>query len=545
VNLTKTIQLACALALLAAGKLPRAEEQHSVLTALNSTTLNGYVDTSASWWGGGVHVIIDSYQIPIPPGPPPPFMSGPANDPIWNPDDVPGTQISIPPDLTSAKLDPGEITQPQQTGSVWYKWSATQTGVARIATSAIPAMPPPAATSTLPALSQESIFYPDGGISHDGGGGGSVGGVITISPPPIDPVLIGYYRWWTDLVVYRAIRLPDTEYRFEFVQRGASLEFEAQQGETFWVGVEVFERQPAFEGQIELPSLLPGTLFFDLTPPAANDSFASNLSVADSYGGTMTGYVLAATREEGEPDLGGEFSGGSAWFHFTVATYGTVAISDISQNLPLAIFTGNTVSNLSLVAKSLAGGIAFFAEPGKQYHLAVYRGTSTAGFNLSFLGPSYRLYETTLDALMPNGAPPHFYGVRGRTMLLYSKVATGWDLVEVEPIVNESTDLLIRPGSAVDGQLRVITVDESLPSPRLLLATSGGVLNVGVVGIPGQTCGVSYSTDLFMWSPARVITLKSAETFVQSFDGAGSNYFFRVFHAWPRTPGPPPPIPTP
>jgi|SRR5688572_14755448 len=34
------------------GSVAQAEEQHSIMTALSSTTLSGYVDTSASWWVG-------------------------------------------------------------------------------------------------------------------------------------------------------------------------------------------------------------------------------------------------------------------------------------------------------------------------------------------------------------------------------------------------------------------------------------------------------------------------------------------------------------
>jgi hypothetical protein len=37
------------------GSVVQAEEQHSVMTALSSTTLSGYVDTSASWWAGSAH----------------------------------------------------------------------------------------------------------------------------------------------------------------------------------------------------------------------------------------------------------------------------------------------------------------------------------------------------------------------------------------------------------------------------------------------------------------------------------------------------------
>jgi hypothetical protein len=38
--------------IISAGSIAQAEEQHSVMTALQSTTLSGYVDTSASWWAG-------------------------------------------------------------------------------------------------------------------------------------------------------------------------------------------------------------------------------------------------------------------------------------------------------------------------------------------------------------------------------------------------------------------------------------------------------------------------------------------------------------
>jgi hypothetical protein len=38
--------------LVSLGSVAQAEEQHSIMTALSSTTLSGYVDTSASWWVG-------------------------------------------------------------------------------------------------------------------------------------------------------------------------------------------------------------------------------------------------------------------------------------------------------------------------------------------------------------------------------------------------------------------------------------------------------------------------------------------------------------
>jgi len=46
-----TLALASA-GIVSLGSVAQAEEQHSVMTALQSTTLSGYVDTSASWWFG-------------------------------------------------------------------------------------------------------------------------------------------------------------------------------------------------------------------------------------------------------------------------------------------------------------------------------------------------------------------------------------------------------------------------------------------------------------------------------------------------------------
>src|ERR1041385_1025524 len=146
--------------LVSLGSVAQAEEQHSIMTALSSTTLSGYIDTSASWWVGTW------------------------NDYAVNAIAVETNAVAVPSNLTQSTLESGEPVQTGQTGSVWYKWSAPQSGVTRISTAAIAAMPIPAAASTLPALSDESIFYPDGGISHDGTGGGSVGGVILVGPPP-------------------------------------------------------------------------------------------------------------------------------------------------------------------------------------------------------------------------------------------------------------------------------------------------------------------------------------------------------------------------
>src|SRR5436189_947642 len=90
------------------GSVAQAEEQHSIMTALSSTTLSGYVDTSASWWLGTPY---------------------PANDFAAFATLVETNNVAIPANLTASTLEPGEPVQLQQTGSIWYKWTADKTGV--------------------------------------------------------------------------------------------------------------------------------------------------------------------------------------------------------------------------------------------------------------------------------------------------------------------------------------------------------------------------------------------------------------------------------
>src|SRR5205823_732469 len=190
---------------------------------------------------------------------------------------------------------------------------------------------------------------------------------------------------------------------------------------------------------------------------------------------------------------------------------------------------------LQLVAKSV-GSVYFFGEEGKTYHIAVYRGAQNkSGFGLKFVGPKYRLYETTLDQLFPNATVPHFYGLRGNTLLFYAKSAAGWDLIEVEPIVNYATELLIYPANAVGGQLRVISIDDTFPSPRVNFVRGQASVTASLLGYVGQTCAVSSSTDLTTWTEPQIVTLQSLAQTLKKYDQVNGGIFYRVTQSLPAT----------
>jgi hypothetical protein len=534
VNLLKTILTRALLALSLLAPTLRAEEEHSVMTALSETTLSGYVDTSAIWSVGGSVVVIgggESSQQPpgeLAPAPDPilqpaPLSLNPANDSFANATAVELGRISLPSDLASATLESGEPSIPDQTGSIWYRWPIAKSGLARVSYKELFAYANPSANSHYPALSDESIFYPWGGISYDGSSSGSHSGndggfgSVTVNPDGPGPL---YDRF--NFTAYRG----DSLQNLTLVARDVEFEFQAVAGETLWISVETFQN-----GML---GSLPQDLWLDVTPPPSNDNFESALTVTDTSGGSFGGHLVGATREAGEPDLGANFSGGSAWFGLTASVHGPITLSGASD-LPMAVFTGSK-DNLQFVAKGI-NTLTFPGQPDKRYHIAAYAGPAAIrNFGISYTAPRYRLYATNVDGLMPGGLKPHFYGVRGSTMLLYAKTATGWDCVEIEPIVNYGTDLLIRPSNAVDGQLRVITIDEALPSPHVQLRAARNVLVPDVIGYSGQTCAISYSTDLLNWCEPRVFTLTSAPLSLAALSPSAPTHFFRVTQSVPQTP---------
>jgi hypothetical protein len=508
VNLLKTILTRALLALSLLAPTLRAEEVHSVMTALSSTTLTGYVDTSAIWGTGAAPV-------------------RPVNDDFTNASPVELGRIFLPADLASASLESGEPSVEKQTGSVWFRWTVPQSGLVRLSYKEILPYPNPTALSFGPALSDESVFYPWGGISYDGSNGNgdnNGGGAVIETQIGFEPIFRRF-----SFAAYRGGSLQT----LSLIQRGVDLEFQAAAGETIWVAFETFENH---DGPLILGSL-PGQFWLDLTPVPSNDSFDAALTVSETAGGSFTGHFVGATRQENEPDLGADFSGPSVWFGFTASVHGPVTLNG-STGLPIAVFTSSDLQNLQLVAKGNTT-LTFRGELGKRYHIAVYAGPAAIrSFGISYTAPRYRLYTTTVDQLMPPGLQPHFYGVRGSTMLFYAKTATSWDCVEIEPIVNFSTDLLIRP-NAVDGELRVITIDETLPAPRVQLRAARNMLIPDIAGYPGQTCAISYSTDLVNWSAPQIHTLSSDPLSLAAISPGAPTHFFRITQSLPQPTSPP------
>ena len=114
-------------------------------------------------------------------------------------------------------------------------------------------------------------------------------------------------------------------------------------------------------------------------PVPANDAFANRTVLPSLQTNTVYGLNVGATKEPGELNHAGNSGGRSVWWSWTAPTNGTAVISTIGSSFDtlLAIYTGNSVSSLALVAADDNGGgnltsrAAFSAVAGTTYQIAV------------------------------------------------------------------------------------------------------------------------------------------------------------------------------
>ena len=90
-----------------------------------------------------------------------------------------------------------------------------------------------------------------------------------------------------------------------------------------------------------------------MTSAPANDLFA-NAQALSGWSGTAAGTTVNATKQAGEPSHAGNAGGHSIWFKWTPSASGTITISTAGSSFDtlLAVYTGSSVSALSLVAQN-------------------------------------------------------------------------------------------------------------------------------------------------------------------------------------------------
>jgi subtilisin family serine protease len=128
-----------------------------------------------------------------------------------------------------------------------------------------------------------------------------------------------------------------------------------------------------------------GSISLSVLPPPANDNFANRINIP--VPSTVTGTNVGASLEAGEPFHAGQPGAfRTVWWRYTPSANGEVTVNTFGSNFNtvLAIYTGNSVANLTAIAANDDAGriqsqLTFEGVAGTSYAIAVAGSNSAIG----------------------------------------------------------------------------------------------------------------------------------------------------------------------
>lgn len=283
---------------------------------------------------------------------------------------------------------------------------------------------------------------------------------------------------------------------------------------------------------------------WDLAPSSTstqpNDPFASAVQI-DGPSGTTSGTSFPATKEAGEPSHAGNAGGRSVWFRWTAPYDGTFTFTtDASQfNTLLAVYAGVDVGSLAPVAanddiawNNLRSSVTFSATEGTVYSIAIdgkkfaYSGSASGPYTLQWISqtaapatPANDLFAgsqsltgsggsvsgSSLHGTKETGEPSHA-GAAGGASVWYSWTAPSSGTADFWTAGSSFDTLLgVYTGSAVDG-LTVVASNDNVPqattSEVTFAAVAGTTYRIAVDGNLGAKGDVVLSWALTGGVPA-------------------------------------------
>jgi len=259
------------------------------------------------------------------------------------------------------------------------------------------------------------------------------------------------------------------------------------------------DRISALEGKVASGGLLnlQRSLNSAIQSAPDNDNFANRQTLTGAST-TVYGRNVGATKETGEPNHGNA-GGKSVWYSWTaphsatveVTTAKSVTYSGLSWNTLLAVYTGSSVSSLTLIASNDDSGIGgdgsttsrlfFNAAAGTTYQIAVDGFNGASGFiklgidyaypgdNLATAvklnGPQIAVEATTLGTTKEAGEPAHAGNPGGRSAWWSWKAPKTGTMVLTTAGSTFDTVLAVYTGSAYP--LTLVASNNDDPSTNL------------------------------------------------------------------------------
>jgi hypothetical protein len=273
--------------------------------------------------------------------------AAPANDDVANAQVIPGTSAELWFDLSGASVEPDEnVSTSNYTRSVWFRWTATFTGSARLLVNS--------------SQSNRVTMYTGPAADH---------------------------TQLTELPAYWGI----DEVGMRQVTSGTTYWIQIRDAGTTWLDRTRFTLNP------------------QVLADNFDDQWYGSMFTPTSSGGdevqavTWTG---AATREVGEPNHAGFAGNNTVWLGYYATSTGWVSVDTQNSDFDtvLGVYTGNSVSTLTQIAANddVAAGETFSrvrinVTAGRQYHIAVSgKGTGSGTANVRVL--AHDNFDNWVDA---------------------------------------------------------------------------------------------------------------------------------------------------
>ncbi|HUD47773.1 MAG TPA: hypothetical protein VMR33_13145 [Candidatus Baltobacteraceae bacterium] len=368
------------------------------------------------------------------------FTPAPPNDDFANAFKLAGSRTRIATSNKGSTKEPGEPDHDGNPGgsSVWFSWVAPESGRVTLSTNAIPPYTPPSSGNPGGVIIvQTSPFY--------------CGELEDVNPPPqFYPLLAAYTGTVVDALT-SANYLPMGLDAYPY-----AVEFDAVKGQTYHI---------AFDGNMGTTGDI--TLFLSLTGPAANDIFKNRIQL-HGINAAATGYNAGAMHEPGAPVVPGS-TGKNSWWTWTAPVSGTVSIDLTGSDyaFPVGVFTGTTVSNLTLAAAG-SGSVSFQSVQGKAYQITVAdAGGLTGKIKFALQAPVVEL-ALLGTPLRSDGLTLLTYGASvGQIVLLQSSSSTGnstWKNLRTATAHQDNVNFAVSNSNIARGtSYRAIVVDYITP----------------------------------------------------------------------------------
>lgn len=495
---------------------------------------------------GEEYAVVADWNDPTPPGsdsPPPAggpfefrllFVPRPANDDLAGAEPLAGSAVRARATLFAASSEDGEPLHGENPGgrSVWFTWTAPETGQVEITPGQARVFPTPAArpgplpwadrtelAQSWPLLAENWSLPPGYGsvmtIETGGGGIPDFCAFHEVEPaPPFFPVF-GVYEGEGP-----ALR-P--------VAGGTNLSFFVFGNTTLRLAV---------AGNLGTGEAMDFQL--RLTPRPVNLAFEERISLPGSSA-EAEGHTVGTGWSAGGTPTPGLSHQPRTWWTWTAPAEGPAWLATVisDREVGFEIQTGATLNELREVAAG-STKVTFYARRGVEYQISTAVAEAPGEFRFSL-----RHLPARLRSALVTGLPEH----RGLLLAesdaprILVQLADEWRwrdagfAIPPSGLPADATGYFLPLGAlsagAVAGRARVWLLDFPLPELRLLPLQAqlvrAGTGFVEVAGVPGQRVEFESSTDLHHWRPGQARTLKDFFDYVlEDFPESEGARFYRA-----------------